>query len=603
MSLDKSAIEKYAVNAVEDSINISGYLSTFIADNDKEPSWDGHIYIYEKPDKRKDHLTGRISVQVKGTEQSDHALDKVTFRMEACDLRNYLNDGGIILFVVYVKMDVTEQHVLRKVFYSALTPVRLLSILAGLREKQKTTLIEVKTLPSIPEDIATIVLNCYQDCKKQASFTGQPLQSLEQLEQSGILESVSTSVTGYGIGSDYIGAYLHNDTYMYAKVKGCNTLLPLSYELVYKVFKTTLNNPVSVQGKCFYEAYDSIRTDNETTIRIGEGFTMSLQRGQKSIIMHFKSPKKMKALIRDMAFMIACFDNHGFEICGYPIHFNDRDIMRANVDVKAKQEALIFWQRVSNVFILLHCSDDLDVTALNNDDLKNLDRLCMAFLDGQLINGLKTNLPQILLLDIGTLRFVLTFQEDSEKPGTYRIGDYFSHEIPVFIKGTGDEHLDVPQYIIFHKDEFLSVSNMRFEVLLPAFQKYGESPYIIEIANSMLLDLISAFDLAEGVRRKLIFDTAVAFADWLLTVADNVWDKRIALLNKLQLNRRVRNLDADERVQLYEMAENEHTREDILVGIYLLLGEQDQANRHFEKLDRDMKEAFVKYPIYHFWIH
>lgn len=603
MSLDRSAIEKYAVNAVEDSINISGYLSTYIADNDKEPSWDGHIYIYEKLDKKKTHLAGRIPVQVKGTEQSDFTPDTATFRMEVCDLRNYLNDGGILLFVVYLKMDVTEQRVLRKVFYGILTPVRLLSILTGLREEQKTTGIEVKALPSVSEEIATIVLNCFQNCKKQASFTGQPLQSLEQLEKTGVLEGVSTSVTGYGIGSDFIGAFLRNETYMYAKVKGCNTLQPLSHVPMYKVIQTTRNSPVSVQGKCFYEAYELIRTDSDTTIRIGDGFTMVMHEGCQNSTINFKSPSKMKAFIRDTEFMLACLDNHGFEVCGQSILFNETDSGIATIDVKAQQDALAFWQRVSNVFMILHCSDDLDVTRLNNEDLRNLDRLCSTFLDGRLIDGLKTKLPPILFVNIGTLRFVLTFQEDDEKSGTYKIGDYFSQEIPVFIKGTADEHLDVPQYIIFRKDEFLLVSNMRFEALLPAFQKYGESPYILEIANCMLLDLIAAYDLAEGIRRKLIFDTAATFANWLLSLSDNVWDKRVALLNKLQLNKRIRLLDADERGQLYEMAENEHTREDVLVGIYLLLGEQAQAQRHFEKLDDEMKEAFAKYPIYHFWTH
>jgi len=40
------AVEQYAVEAVRDCINYSDHLSPFVSDNDKEPSWDGHIYIY-----------------------------------------------------------------------------------------------------------------------------------------------------------------------------------------------------------------------------------------------------------------------------------------------------------------------------------------------------------------------------------------------------------------------------------------------------------------------------------------------------------------------------------------------------------------------------
>ncbi|MDD4413451.1 MAG: hypothetical protein PHR14_02690 [Oscillospiraceae bacterium] len=45
MGLSAKAIEMLSTNAVKDSIAMSGFLEPFIADNDKEPSWDGHVYI------------------------------------------------------------------------------------------------------------------------------------------------------------------------------------------------------------------------------------------------------------------------------------------------------------------------------------------------------------------------------------------------------------------------------------------------------------------------------------------------------------------------------------------------------------------------------
>lgn len=46
MALDKKTIETISVNAVRDSVVTSEFLDQFIADNDKEPSWDGAVYIY-----------------------------------------------------------------------------------------------------------------------------------------------------------------------------------------------------------------------------------------------------------------------------------------------------------------------------------------------------------------------------------------------------------------------------------------------------------------------------------------------------------------------------------------------------------------------------
>ena len=65
--MDKKAIETLAVNAVRSSIVMSNFLDQFIQDNDKEPSWDGHVYIYTHKSKRKDCLKGRLPVPVSYT--------------------------------------------------------------------------------------------------------------------------------------------------------------------------------------------------------------------------------------------------------------------------------------------------------------------------------------------------------------------------------------------------------------------------------------------------------------------------------------------------------------------------------------------------------
>lgn len=38
-------IEEVATNAVKNVFNYTDKLSSYISDNDKEPSWDGFVYI------------------------------------------------------------------------------------------------------------------------------------------------------------------------------------------------------------------------------------------------------------------------------------------------------------------------------------------------------------------------------------------------------------------------------------------------------------------------------------------------------------------------------------------------------------------------------
>lgn len=65
--MDKKAIETLSVNAVRDSIVTSDFLDQFIADNDKEPTWDGFVYIYG--DKSKKKINSKGGFQFKSREQ------------------------------------------------------------------------------------------------------------------------------------------------------------------------------------------------------------------------------------------------------------------------------------------------------------------------------------------------------------------------------------------------------------------------------------------------------------------------------------------------------------------------------------------------------
>ena len=72
-------------------------------------------------------------------------------------------------------------------------------------------------------------------------------------------------------------------------------------------------------------------------------------------------------------------------------------------------------------------------------------------------------------------------------------------------------------------------------------------------------------------------------------------------MNKLQIEKRERSLTIDEVKELFRVVETPNTREDILVGAYLLLNQQAAAELHFEKLGTELQEEFKKYPIFHFW--
>ena len=69
--MDKKTVESLAVGAVKDSFLETDLLHPIITENDKEPSWDGFIYVYKAPEQKKDNLEGRVAVQVKGVSNNN----------------------------------------------------------------------------------------------------------------------------------------------------------------------------------------------------------------------------------------------------------------------------------------------------------------------------------------------------------------------------------------------------------------------------------------------------------------------------------------------------------------------------------------------------
>lgn len=221
MALTSTTIETLSTTAVAESIALTDFLQPKINDNDREVSWDGFIYIYHDKACSKDKLKGRLAVQVKGKECKNLSRKEISYPMETSDLRNYLSDGGIILFVVLL----AEEGTKKKIYYCELTPVKL-RILLKQAKNQKTKSIKLTAFPSNKEKKASIVFNCFDNCRKQHSYSDAILPSLQELQTKGVLESISIPITTLP-GQDPQSVLLNNEVYAYAKIKGSSILQPL----------------------------------------------------------------------------------------------------------------------------------------------------------------------------------------------------------------------------------------------------------------------------------------------------------------------------------------------------------------------------------------
>jgi hypothetical protein len=595
MGLSTKQIETFSVNAVRDSLSLTDFLDPFIADNDKEPSWDGHVYIYESKNHKKDNLKGRIPVQVKGKECDDLANDTISFSMSTSDLRNYLYDGGAILFVIYIG----KGGLCKKIYYIELPPIRLRLTLASAKE-QKTKTITLKEFPVDNNKKSTIFFNCLRNCQMQSSFTDAKLLSFEELEKQGLLEGISVPISGVGIQDDLQRALITNDVYLYAKIKGSSIPQPmeiLPQSLMTQEIKDTV---IAIGDKVYYSKMLIIKAEGKTTFQIGDSFTISFTEAQKPCSIKYKNSNKARILAKDLDFVLAYIENGYFNINGVKMAFDKKNADLSNFDCAKENAHLSYAKKVVTVLDLLNCNKDIDFSKLSNEDFRNLNRLITAFVDKKPVSNLKAGLPPVIKLSVGELSFALYMKPVPESDTTYEILDFFKMEMSVAYDGKDGEKLPISQYSILHTDDFLTLSNIRFDIFESSFEKCKKHYDTFNRANLFMLDLLCAFDKSEG-KRTDILNAAKQFDEWIMTSSEEELPYTVKKLNHIQIVKRERKLMITELAELYGIVESNITSEEALTGAYLLLDQYPAAEMHYLKLTPEQQNNFRSYPIYHFW--
>lgn len=596
--MDKKAIETLSVNAVKNSIVASDFLDQFITENDKEPSWDGFVYIYGNKSKKKSNLKGRMPVQVKGKECNNHSKSEITYSMSIADLKNYLYDGGSVLFVVYIG----ENGLTNKIYYAELTPIKLRILLEEAKGK-KTKSIQLKEFPTDNNRKATLFLNCLQNCQKQASFKEGKLLSLEELEEQGVLENIVISISSVDTKDPQM-ALIENEVYVYAKIKGSDIPHPL--EMILQDCHTQEERAamITVGGRLFYTKYKIVKSAEKVIIRYGESFTMSFYRKEKTYKFNYKNSDKIRVLAKDLDFMLSYLEAGYFKVNDVEMPLDKNVINNSNFDIIEQREQLKYIQKIVKVLDMLNCSEDINIKDLAAEDWRNLNRLITAFIEKKPVSGLKDDLQSIALLSVGKLKFAVYLHkcEDGQK-GQYKIFDFFKTECSVAFDAGDGKLLPVSQFSILRAQEFLTISNMDFAVLLPSFQNVERHIETMNRANGFLLELLTAYDMSKGDRKDILLKTALDFCEWISEASEEELDYQVKTLNTLQTIRRKREFTFDELEELYTMVENKQTGEACLVGAYLLLGQQLAAEMHFTKLSEQEQKSFKEYPIYHFWLN
>lgn len=125
-----SNIEKKGVGWLESKVAESKILEPYFKENDRTPSWDGSIFVYDKSIK-KENLKDTLPVQIKSTEVDTLHTERISYSLSILDIKNYYKIRGTILFVV----EICGKE--RRGFVKNLLPSELKNILAELEKNDR----------------------------------------------------------------------------------------------------------------------------------------------------------------------------------------------------------------------------------------------------------------------------------------------------------------------------------------------------------------------------------------------------------------------------------------------------------------------------------
>lgn len=592
-------LEKLATSAIEKEIAKTDLLSSFINSGDREPCWDGHIYIHEDKKKTKKNIK-KVAAQVKGKAvRTRDAKRTISYPISCDDLRAYMMNGGTVFFVVYLNKDTGD---VLQIYYVSLLPVMVKKLLDE-KKSRRTISVKFHKFPADNARKTELFLNFYEESKKQVSFAGKDLPNVDDLIKKGLLENISFSYTGLGACPDtrLLPKIIDGKSLtLYANIKGGTAPIPIEYfdEITNITTSKDTNIPISVKGHIYYDKVKTIATADTIEQQIGSSVKIiapNVDKVDSSIKIHLNInlTGTLTEQIEALEFIIALVDNEAFNFgdAEFPAKFPQSELDR--MEAYNFPEMLSNRKHIKEVLDSMNVKKDLKLSKCTSDDIDNLMRIVNSIGDHRIIRGEIDEKNPGQKIKIANLTVAVVYIKAN---GGYRIYDFFGNRFDVKWAPEEMEPVEVSQFMMMRPDDYLTLDNLDLEKVVENFKIIPPSTTHFELSNNCMLSMLNAYDKAPNPE---LLNAARQMNVWLGQHTDFL-SSEIVTLNRLQIELRERPLEFSEKQELYTIAttaKDEFQR----LGAFLLLDEQEEARKIFDTLEEDRLNLFKGFPIYKFY--
>lgn len=576
-------IEQLATSTIKMLIAKMSLLSAYIAEKDKEPLWDGHIYIYTDKSKKNEVLYGRIPVQVKGERVKSIDKPTLTFHVPISDLRNYRTLG-----VVYLVVGIDDKSD-TKSYYSLLQPIKIKKILSN-KGGQQGTNIKLEELPTDEHELVAVLMNFFDDCKKQVSFVDTPTLKLEDFKT----HETSINVTCFGDSPDSLFDYIFNhEVCLYAKPPlDIYPDIPLDTVNCLQL-ERTIEKSITIKGKTHYSLYHLVYTKSGKYLQIGKSIRFNIGENLKA---DFNLQGTLSEQITDMSFLLDFFQAGEVTLGDATIH---QDPTKIDEEITPRiaefQEHLEYLKNIQKVLVALSVKDEL---VIDYNDFKPEYREKIALLMDVILKGkrcfkksLNDASPCLCGLQIFNLYIPVVFVKGQGKQPDMFI-NILEQEMNVSISCSNGETYPISKYALLEQINYKEIPSQYYDRVISSFkQDIMTYPILADRLNYSLLDMIRAYDDTANLE---LLDLCINFSKWLLENANEL-PLTIRQLNYLQSVKRSRSLMQSELNILNDIIQKEIEPQN-KVAAYILQGNREQAKVLFNELEN--QDIFKAFPIY-----
>lgn len=596
-AIDTKAIEEKALNHFKSFIEDSKVISQFIADNDKEPCWDGHLYLYADGIRDKEHLQGRVPIQIKGTEVGRFVTKKWKFKLEKADLKAYLEEPTFFI-VCQVKKDSKE----RMLFFRELLPDLVNKLLRDMG-KNATRMTLFHPLTEDLKEFEDQLMVFLSNSKKMISFAHSKLLSMEEALKKGIKDFSFIAPSKYTDRLQLMKYLSTHSSYIYAKIsKELDVDMPLSNGPGRFIFQREDDSEVRVGDKVYFKGYHNEIKDGRIIIKIGNVMTINMPMDntdmKQATVKLTTKAKYFKESINEAEFGVALNDTGVLSVGMLDLQMK----VHEKEYVEELRQKLIRWKELDNMLETLHVTKPFDLTAITDDQGKLIDLLIETVGKGNMVN-LPGQEATLLLLEIGNIKLLLWCAIG--KDGMCAIGDFFDRSIRIAYKISEDETINVSPYSYLQLDKLWEkVDNIDFDNIISSAEEAArQHKYCYMMSNYDVLAMITAADALEKTdveRSKKLLEEALKLNDWLIGKEPKDEMRPLHIINKMQIMKRQRELTADERQMLEDMLNDEFAGDMVKAGVYLLLDRQEEFQQLFETMQEGEKKSLKEFPIWRF---